>query len=263
MPRLVRFVIALYPSWWRSRYGQESQELTEELLGDPAANKVGILGSLLFGAITAWTQIKRRADYLQPVSAGMPPMAPLHFPTNPKGHRLAMAIAVGVVVFCIALTGIVISGFLIVNAVGRGIGEAVSEAATEGAATFALSADETAKAHHIWDGALTLSLLNQERLDVKWLPADVSVPLSGGNTYVSVSVAGDEVTTADDIIGCEYGLTVSALNDPIIGQDHLPGTGTYWAASESPLGPGATCSADSAPSSGWERANPKGLGGGY
>ncbi|MGD0394753.1 MAG: hypothetical protein ABSC41_19180 [Acidimicrobiales bacterium] len=170
-----------------------------------------------------------------------------------------MAIAIGVVVFCVAVAGLVIYGLFIVRAVGTGIGEAASEAATEGAAAFALSADETAKAHHIRDGALTLSLLNQQHLDVKWLPADVSVPLSGGNTYVSVSAAGDEVTTADDIIGCEYGLTVSALNDPIIGQDHLPGTGTYWASSESALGRGAPCSADSAPSSGWVRADPKGI----
>ncbi len=40
MNYLVRFVLSLYPPWWRERYGKETQELTEQLLADPDANKV-------------------------------------------------------------------------------------------------------------------------------------------------------------------------------------------------------------------------------
>jgi hypothetical protein len=74
------------------------------------------------------------------------------------------------------------------------------------------------------------------------------VPVSGNKTYVSISVGGDHLVTAINDGVCSYGLTVSSPDDQIIGQDHLPGVGTYWVIA------GATnmCSADSAPTSGWE-----------
>jgi hypothetical protein len=102
MDYLVRFVLGLYPSWWRKRYGKETQEVTEELLADPDTNKVRILGSLLFGATTAWFQIRRRATYLQPVSAGGPPMLPADS-SSPTGHRRALVLGIVVVLMCVAL----------------------------------------------------------------------------------------------------------------------------------------------------------------
>ena len=80
MDRLVRFVLGLYPPWWQRRSGKETRELTEELLAGPNANKLRTLGNLLFGATTAWTQIKRRADYLQPLAAGLPRWSRFTFP---------------------------------------------------------------------------------------------------------------------------------------------------------------------------------------
>jgi hypothetical protein len=72
MPRLVRLVLATYPPWWRSRYGQENNELVDELLDDPGARRWWLLGSLLFGSLLAWSQIRRRGDYLKPVSSPNP-----------------------------------------------------------------------------------------------------------------------------------------------------------------------------------------------
>jgi hypothetical protein len=134
------------------------------------------------------------------------------------------------------------------------VGGIVAEVTTEEAAAAAFSADGVAKSHRIPDGALPLSLLTQQRSGVNWLPSNVPAPVSGSYTYVSVGVASDHVVTAVDTAGCIYGLTVSASNDPIIRQDQLAGVGTYWAIPER-LGSPPACSADSAPTSGWERAD--------
>ena len=167
MGYLVRLLLALYPPWWRQRYGKETRELTQELLADPDAHKLRTLGNLLFGAATAWTQIKRRADYLQPIGAGVSPMVPLHVPPNVKSHRRGVAVAVGAVagLVCVALIGVgiwyVANGF--VTGVGKGIGQAISEASVSGAAN-ALSADKIAKTHHIRDGALTIGILDSQHV---------------------------------------------------------------------------------------------------
>lgn len=73
---------------------------------------------------------------------------------------------------------------------------------------------------------------------------DIALPASGalaasdalpGSGYqVSVDVGGDHVVTATRLAAtlrlpfCIYGLTVSASDDPVISQDHLPGVGSYW-----------------------------------
>jgi hypothetical protein len=134
-----------------------------------------------------------------------------------------------------------------------GLGQGLGQLATQSAADHALAADGTAKTHHIPDGALTLGLLNQQNVDVKWLPGNISVPKSGDRTYLSISVGGDHIVTAANIIGCTYGLTVSTANDPIIGQDKLHGVGTYYEAPTEKQS--YTCSTDSAPTSGWQPAN--------
>jgi hypothetical protein len=134
------------------------------------------------------------------------------------------------------------------------VGGTAAVVVTQEAASAAYSANGVAKAHGIPDGALTLSLLSQQRPGVKWLPNNVPAPASGNHTNVSVGVADDHVVTAADTAGCIYGLTVSASNDPIVAQDQLPGVGTYWALPGS-LGSPSGCSADSAPTSGWEPAD--------
>lgn len=259
MNYLVRFVLGLYPPWWRRRYGKETRELTEELLADPDINKLRTLGSLLFGATTAWTQIKRRADYLQPVASGVPPMAPLHFPPNVKSRRGVTVAAVAGLV-CVALIGVgvwyVTNGFF--TAVGKGVGQALVEASESGAAN-ALSADKTARTHGIRDGALTLSLLNNQHVGVDWISGDRSVQISDRTTYVSIGVGDDHIVTAVNQLGCAYGLTVAAANDPIIAKDQLPGVGTYYEFNFSDGSQTSSCSAASAPTSGWLPVTPSQL----
>jgi hypothetical protein len=72
MRHLVRLILATYPPWWRSRYGDENHELVGELLDEPGARRWRMLGSLLFGSVLAWSQIRRRGDYLKPVASPNP-----------------------------------------------------------------------------------------------------------------------------------------------------------------------------------------------
>jgi hypothetical protein len=134
---------------------------------------------------------------------------------------------------------------------GNDLGQAFSGLTQDGAAKASL-ADGVAKARHIPDGALTPILLNAQHSDVTWLPGGDSVPMNGQT--VSMTATGNHVVTAVDLGICQYGLTVAASNDPIIGEYDLPGVGTYFAVSDSP-GLTKTCSANSAPSSGWLRAD--------
>ena len=141
------------------------------------------------------------------------------------------------------------------------IGQGLSAVAEDGAAKASV-ADSIAKANHLWDGALTPALLNAQHSDVTWVSSGESAPLTDSSqsaqTYVSVSAAGDHVVTAVNLGFCQYGLTVAAPNDPVIGQYGLPGVGTYFVLPDSPELT-KTCSADSAPSSGWEQADKSAL----
>jgi hypothetical protein len=167
-----------------------------------------------------------------------------------KGWVIAAWVAVGSLVLAALVVVFILSAY---RAIVR-VGGTVAEAATQEAAAAAFSADGVAKSHRMPDGALTLSLLAQQRLGVNWLRSNVPAPVSGSYTYVSVGVAGDHVVTAVHTSGCIYGLTVSSSNDPIIVQDQLPGVGTYWALPVR-LGSPSSCTADSAPTSGWEQAD--------
>lgn len=159
-------------------------------------------------------------------------------------------IAVGMA--CLAL---VIVGFLYaIRSVANGIGQGFSGLVQGGAAKASL-ADGIARANHIPDGALTPALLNTQTPYVTWLTGSDSVPpISDGHTYVSLSAAGDHVVAAVSLGACEYGLTVETHSDPITGLYRLPGVGTYFAFSATPASTN-TCSADSAPTSGWVRAD--------
>ncbi len=190
---------------------------------------------------------------------GNPPMLPPNpgdIPTaSRRGHGRVVAIVVVVSVAVATLLGF--GAWYGLRAFGGAVIQGFTDYGEHDAAAWSLSADGAAKAHHIWDGALTLSLLNQQYLDVKWLPGDESVPVSGQKTpetYVSISVGGDHVVTAAMVLFCSYGLTVSASNDPIIREDRLSGLGTYWTLQGAPQ-PASLCSADSAPNIGWERAD--------
>lgn len=196
---------------------------------------------------------------------GNPPMLPPNpgdMPTaSRRGHGRVVGIVVVVSLAVVALVGVGVVH--VVRGIGNAAVQAFGEATTVGPPAYARFADDTAKTHHIFDGALTLRLLNQQHLDVKWFSGDHSVsPFLADNKIakpaddVSVSVGGDHVVTAAYLLGCAYGLTVSAANDPIIGEDHLPGVGTYWDGNQSSPLATNSCSADTAPTSGWERANP-------
>ncbi|HLN17463.1 MAG TPA: hypothetical protein VK277_12030 [Acidimicrobiales bacterium] len=153
---------------------------------------------------------------------------------------------------------VLVVGTLFLQSAGRDLGQGIGQAMgviTQGAAAKASFADGVAKAHHIPDGGLTLAVLNQQRPDVRWLAGDRSAPLSGNDPYVSISVAGDYVITVADFASCTFGLTVSAKNDPIISQDHLPGVGTYYVFPNPSPSLTPTCSANAAPTTGWTTAD--------
>jgi hypothetical protein len=167
------------------------------------------------------------------------------------------AICVAAVVSVLALSGIGQSLEQVSSNVNRAIVQS-------GAATAA-SADGVARDQRIPDGALTVAALNRERPSLRWLPGDIALPANTAlpaSYQTSVDLGGDHVVTATRLAAtlrlpfCIYGLAVSANNDPVISQDHLPGVGNYWATLGSPTSMRPTCLADSAPNSGWRRADP-------
>ncbi len=164
-----------------------------------------------------------------------------------KGWLIAAVVAAGLI--CVAL--VVVGLLLVLHSFANGLGKAFSGLTQDGAAKASLAAG-VAKAHHIPDGALTPALLNTQPSGVTWLPGSDSVPRNGQT--VSITATGNHVVTAVYSGMCQYGLTVAASNDPIIGEYDLPGVGTYFTLSGSP-GSTKTCSANSAPSSGWVRAD--------
>jgi hypothetical protein len=72
MRSLVRFALASYPPWWRHRYGEETTDLTEQLVAEPGAKRWRVLANLLFGSLRAWLQVRRVGDYLNPESSPNP-----------------------------------------------------------------------------------------------------------------------------------------------------------------------------------------------
>ena len=143
----------------------------------------------------------------------------------------------------------------------------LTNALSQTAAGAAAVADGDAKAQGIPDGALTVAALNQERPSLIWVAGNVPLPANSDGTLTSVDVGGDHVLAAQRpnsgslLPFCVLGLTVSSSTDPIIGQDHLSGTGDYWATIGLATSSETTCSADSAPDSRWKRANPEELQG--
>jgi hypothetical protein len=179
----------------------------------------------------------------------MLPPNPGDIPTASRrgnGRIVAVGVALGFLCIAVIVLGI-FSLMRLMNAAGR----AAVEGVTQGAAAESLSADDIARAHHIPDGELTIGLLNHQHLDVTWLSGADSVPLGGNKNYVSIAVGSDHVLTAVNQGFCAYGVTVSGAKDPIISKDRLPGIGTYFEFTDGTQ-PTATCSADSAPTSGWE-----------
>lgn len=180
----------------------------------------------------------------------MPPVDDATASRRGKGRLIAVVTTSGLLVVALIVVGYVHA----VRSLGNGIGQAFSGLDQVGAAKASL-ADGIARANHIPDGALTPALLNSQQLDVTWLPSgDSAPPISGGQTYVSIRAQVDDVVTAVNFGSCQYGLTVASKNDPIIGLYQLPGIGTYFVLSGMSSSTN-TCSASSAPSSGWTRAD--------
>jgi hypothetical protein len=136
-------------------------------------------------------------------------------------------------------------------------GSEIGATVTQGGAALAYSANSTASAVHVPIGALSIADLNENHaVNVRWVSAGVSVPEGGNSMRVSTSIGRDHVITAAQFGLCSYGLTVSAAGDPIIRQDGLPGVGTYWVdGGISTNQRSAVCSADSAPTAGWQPAD--------
>jgi hypothetical protein len=164
---------------------------------------------------------------------------------------LVAAFVVLVVVSTVALAGF-----------GNDLGKGLTALSNESAAASAASAAGVAKAQHVPDGSLTIALLQQYRPRMTWLPGDEASPSSTSQT--SISVEGDHIITAmsTPVTACVFGVTVSSSADPIISADHLPGAGTYSMIRKAPPGQNsqpASCAADLAPTTGWERPNSAGL----
>ena len=72
MPNIVRWILTAYPRWWRDRYGDETTDLTTELLGDPGVRSWRVMVNLAFGVLPAWSQHARRCRRILPVAGTTP-----------------------------------------------------------------------------------------------------------------------------------------------------------------------------------------------
>jgi hypothetical protein len=137
------------------------------------------------------------------------------------------------------------------------LGQNLTDTASQFGAVAAVSADNVARNGHVSDRTLTVALLDQQRPLMTWVPPTQSLPATSGAFVVSFSAAGSHVVTANRSVFCTFGLTVSAADDPIIVQDGLHGVGTYAMVPRPSTAAAKTCSADSAPTLGWKRTDPK------
>jgi hypothetical protein len=127
---------------------------------------------------------------------------------------------------------------------------------TDVAATAAQSAALVATSNGVALGSLRVAELNHQAPVYRWVAGSETLPFSAApHRLVGTVLAGDHVVTAVQTgrgftsARCEFGLSVSSSADPIVDEDHLPGTGTY-------VGPAAAttlCRANGAPRAGWVR----------
>jgi hypothetical protein len=185
-------------------------------------------------------------------SNGLPNMPAVDHVAAAARRGKGWLIAAGVVAGLICLVLLVVGCLLLVRSFGKALVQGSFSALEQTAAATAVLANDVARANHLPDGGLTLALLKAQRPDVRWWPGGESVPTSGNQIYVSVIAEDDHVVTAVNLGICEYGLTVAAKGDPIVSDYHLAGVGTYLGESTQPS---KTCSASSAPGSGWIRAD--------
>lgn len=172
---------------------------------------------------------------------------------------VTVGIALGVVAAFCALG--VLSMTLQLSRLGQGFSN-LDHVFDQNGAGAAAVADGVAKDQGIPDGELTVAALNQERPGLAWVAGNVPLPTPGVASPTSVDGSGTHVVTAQRVSPiqgiplpfCVLGLSVSSSTDPIVSQDHLPGTGSYWVTIGLPT---RSCSADSSPNSGWKRANPE------
>jgi hypothetical protein len=185
------------------------------------------------------------------VAGGVLPYPSNGHSTNRRAQgRVIAVVGAGLVLLVV---GAVMVGFLFVRDLGKALGQAFS-GLSQFAAGDAAYATEVASNHHIPDGALTPTFLNQEGHGLEWVSRNASKTDSGGNQYVSISAADAHVVTAENIGSCQYGLSVTSATDPVVAADHLAGVGTYW--NWNTPEPVSGCTADSAPTTGWQRADP-------
>jgi len=72
MSNIVHWILAAYPRWWRDRYGEETTDLTTQLLADPGVHAWRVLANLAVGLIPAWGEHARRGRRVLPVAGTTP-----------------------------------------------------------------------------------------------------------------------------------------------------------------------------------------------
>ena len=175
-----------------------------------------------------------------------------------KRNRILIIAACGLAL--VALLSVLVLWFVngVAQTLGAGVGKAVANAEQNGI----VEASEVAAFAHsegISLGAVTVQDLQSRYPGTHWLMApEASIPTNGTNSSVSVDVEGSHALTAVQALAgmCSYGLALQSNSDPIVESDGLPGAGTFYAfapLSHAPVGP-STCSAATAPTSGWTKA---------
>jgi len=59
MNTLARRITALYPTWWRHRYGKEALGIVEDLGSEPGTSRPRLIANLLLGLFPAWVNVKQ------------------------------------------------------------------------------------------------------------------------------------------------------------------------------------------------------------
>lgn len=144
---------------------------------------------------------------------------------------------------------------------GAGVRAAVGDAELNGAYQ-ASAVTALARSEGVSYGAVTVQGLQSRYSNTHWLTAtEASSPTNGTHASVSLDVEGSHAITAVQALAgtCSYGLAVESKDDPIVGSDGLLGAGMFYAfapLTPAPVGP-STCSAATAPTSGWTKTPTK------
>ena len=93
-PRILRFLLRLYPPRWRRRYGQELNDLVVEMSRAGELRSVGVAFELIVGAAAQWLRRSRRqtAGAILALAAVSAVVLALSAQTHPHAHAPALAV---------------------------------------------------------------------------------------------------------------------------------------------------------------------------